>query len=216
MPHTAGWSVLCRAGGSSSKLAHLQGCQTGTGCMWNLWWCWGLGALVSLHVDLYKACMASLLQMSGKIISPEPKTLGSLIVWLAPQRLVHGCRQGAGVHEGVTEGFVNGASMRVEAEPCWCKGGGIHSEKKGYLWRRVVKFLGVSFSVSWAALSPSLLLFLSLSSCLLSFWELETILLPPYPAPWDLKYEMKEVRKLLVLLQVEKKMPPRTHWSLAL
>lgn len=123
----------------------------------------------------------------AKKISPElkrqvsPCSLPLTPFGMCPRDSYRRCHQGAGVCDGVTEGFVNGASLRVEAEPCWCKGGGIQSEKKGYLWQRVVKFLGVSFRVSWAPLSPSLLLSLSVPlyriSPLFYFSELEAILL---------------------------------------
>ena len=62
-----------------------------------------------------------------------------------------------------------------------------------------------------------LLLYLN-SSLPSSFSELEAILLSipsPPPFSWDLEYEMKEVRKSLAILQVEKNMLFTSYWSFA-
>lgn len=58
----------------------------------------------------------------GKKISPELKP--QVAPWAlpyfgwCPRDSYTRCSDGVGEREGVTEGFVNGASQRVEAEPC--------------------------------------------------------------------------------------------------
>lgn len=59
----------------------------------------------------------------GKEISPDlkpqvsPGSASRHLLACVPG-LVQAVLSGAGVRDGVTEGFVNGAALRVEAEPC--------------------------------------------------------------------------------------------------
>lgn len=82
--------------------------------------CVCVSVCVCVFALLTNQCVGS----PAKKISPElkrqvsPCSLPLTPFGMCPRDSYRRCHQGAGVCDGVTEGFVNGASLRVEAEPC--------------------------------------------------------------------------------------------------